>query len=54
MDDTQKINRVSDIDNVDEIIAEPGLRKEHHGVILIPHPSDDSLDPLVRLILAIF
>jgi hypothetical protein len=53
MDDTKKTNRVSDIDIVDEITAEPVLRKEHHGVTIIPRPSDDPLDPLVRLILAV-
>jgi hypothetical protein len=54
MGDTQKVNRVSDIDIVDEIITELVSRKEHHGVTLIPRPSDDPLDPLVRLILVIF
>jgi hypothetical protein len=50
MEDIQKIKRVSDVDIVDEIRREPVLRKEHHGVTLIPHPSDDPLDPLVSLI----
>jgi hypothetical protein len=53
VDDIQKTKRVSDVDFVDEITTKPLSRKEHHGVTLIPRPSDDPLDPLVRLILTI-
>ena len=53
VDDIQKTKRVSDVDFVDEITPKPLSRKEHHGVTLIPRPSDDPLDPLVRLILTI-
>jgi hypothetical protein len=52
MDDIQKTKHVSDVDFADEI-TKPLSRKEHHGVTLIPRPSDDPLDPLVRLILTI-
>jgi hypothetical protein len=48
MDDIQKTERASDVDIVDEITTEPLSRKEHHGVTLIPRPSDDPSDPLVR------
>jgi hypothetical protein len=53
MDDIQKTKHASSVDIVDEITTEHLSRKEHHGVTLIPRPSDDPLDPLVRIILKI-
>jgi hypothetical protein len=45
MENIQATKRPSDVDAVEETITGP--RKEHKGVILIPRPSDDPLDPLV-------
>jgi hypothetical protein len=45
MENIQATKRPSDVDTVEETVTEP--RKEHKGVILIPRPSDDPLDPLV-------
>jgi hypothetical protein len=47
MGDIQKIERISSGDIVDDTSTEFLSRKEHHGVTLIPHPSEDPLDPLV-------
>jgi hypothetical protein len=45
MENIQATKRSSDVDTVEETITEP--TKGHKGVILIPRPSDDPLDPLV-------
>ena len=47
MGESQKIERISSGDIVDDTSTEFVSRKEHHGVTLIPHPSEDPLDPLV-------
>jgi hypothetical protein len=47
MDDIQKIKRISSGDVMDDTSTEFVSRKEHHGVTLVPHPSEDPLDPLV-------
>jgi hypothetical protein len=47
MDGIQKSERISSGDIMDESSTELVSRKEHHGVTLIPRPSEDPLDPLV-------
>jgi hypothetical protein len=53
MGDIQKIERISSGDIEDDTSTELVSRKEHHGVTLIPHPSEDPLDPLVSRTFAV-
>jgi len=52
MEDSKNIKTggvLSDGEVVDEVSSSSTPRKEHHGVVLIPRPSDDPLDPLVSV-----
>jgi hypothetical protein len=48
MERTEDTKDVSDIDVSEDGQRQPIVHAYHSGVTLIPHPSDDPRDPLVR------
>ena len=47
METTEDVKGVSDIDVSDNGQHQPAVQANRSGVTLIPHPSNDPLDPLV-------